>query len=241
MTNACPICDYRGRFKNFRGRIAAQCPGCGSLERHRVIWLFWREVTDLFVGVFPPDMTARSPLAYQRKRMLHMAPEACFRSRLVNLEGLDYITGDLNPTAAKAMRKLDLCRLDIPTASCDIFHVSHVLEHVPDDAAAMAELYRVLKHGGWGTIQVPIRHGQHTFIDPLAKTPNQRKVAYGQHNHVRIYGELDLPPALRAAGFTVEVVPYADRLPPDQLSLYSVPRDELVFFCYKPPLPFNVV
>jgi SAM-dependent methyltransferase len=217
--NHCPICDFKSGFKNFRGRERAQCPTCGSLERHRLVWLYWREQTTLFDG--------------QPKRMLHFAPEACFRGRLPNVPGIDYLSGDLNPGSVKAMRKLNLTRLDLPSETFQVFHCSHVLEHIPDDAAAMRELYRVLAPGGWGIIQVPLRRGEHTYVDPNARTAEQRTRAYGQYNHVRIYGELDLAPALRMAGFTVEPTQYGHDLPWQIAGKYGVDRDELLFFCYK--------
>lgn len=220
MSNECPICSYRGAFRNFRGRLLAQCPQCSSLERHRLAWLFWQQETNLFDGA--------------PKKMLHMAPEPCFRGRLPNVPGLEYLTGDLSPTSARAMLKLNLCQLDLAPQSFDLFHCSHVLEHIPNDAAAMRELHRVLKPGGWGLIQVPLRRGAHTLFDPQARTPQQRKRLYGQANHVRIYGELDLGPALTAAGFQVQPVPYAEQLHADLIAKYNVARDELLYFCQRP-------
>lgn len=40
--------------------------------------------------------------------------------------------------------------------SIDIFLCSHVLEHVEDERKAIAELYRILKYGGWCIAMVPI-------------------------------------------------------------------------------------
>ena len=53
-----------GVRKSFADR---QCPTCGSLERHRQIWLYFRDKTNLFTD---------------RLWMLHIAPEKCMRSRL---------------------------------------------------------------------------------------------------------------------------------------------------------------
>ena len=50
----------------------------------------------------------------------------------------------------------------------DVFICSHVLEHVNDDLAAMGELFRVLKPGGWGIAMVPISLGLEAIHeDPL--------------------------------------------------------------------------
>ena len=48
---SCPICEHSsGGFLPFGvvARPDAQCPWCGSLERHRLLWAFLQEQTDLF-------------------------------------------------------------------------------------------------------------------------------------------------------------------------------------------------
>jgi SAM-dependent methyltransferase len=220
MSNECPICNYRGRFKSYRGRAAAYCNGCGALERHRLVWLFWQRKTNLFDG--------------QPKRMLHMAPESCFRHRLPKVAGLDYLTGDLNPGSMKAMRKLNLLKLALPSEQFDAIYCSHVLEHIHDDTKAMSELFRVLKPGGWAVLQVPIKIGEHTFRDPKARSPRARQRAYGQHNHVRMYGDLDYGPKLQSVGFTVDPVLMSAELEDGLVERYSVSRGERIYHCTKP-------
>lgn len=67
----CPICksSYR-RFLPFgvEARFDAMCLNCGSLERHRLMWKFFLDHTDLFQ---PRD-----------KSMLHVAPEKIFANKL---------------------------------------------------------------------------------------------------------------------------------------------------------------
>ena len=52
----------------------------------------------------------------------------------------------------------DLLHLPFPDASVDRVMASEVLEHIPDDAAAIAEIVRVLKPGGRVAVTVP-RYG----------------------------------------------------------------------------------
>jgi SAM-dependent methyltransferase len=49
----------------------------------------------------------------------------------------------------------DLLALPVPDASVDRVIVAEVLEHIPDDRAAMAEIARVLKPGGRVAVSVP--------------------------------------------------------------------------------------
>jgi hypothetical protein len=52
----------------------------------------------------------------------------------------------------------------------------------------MHELYRVLKPGGWGILQVPVSLSlDKTYEDFSVTTPSEREEAFGQSDHVRIY------------------------------------------------------
>src|SRR5215212_9980290 len=66
----CPVCERSSRrFARFGvvPRQDARCGFCGSLERHRLVWLFFSRITDLFDG--------------KVKRVLHVAPEECLEGR----------------------------------------------------------------------------------------------------------------------------------------------------------------
>lgn len=71
------------------------------------------------------------------------------RGHTGRLVGLDLTPG---MAAAAAMHGPTLCadaqRLPLPTASIDVALCPHMLYHVPDQAAAVAELRRVLRPGG---------------------------------------------------------------------------------------------
>lgn len=83
---------------------------------------------------------------------------------------------------------------------------NHVLEHILDDTKAMSELYRVLKKGGYAVLQTPYspRLGI-SFEDTNINTAEERKIYYGQSDHVRIYG-LDIFERIKSVGFIVEIV-----------------------------------
>ena len=101
-----------------------------------------------------------------------------------------------------------LTRLPLRDASVDLLVCYHVLEHVPDDAAAMHEIARVLSPRGIALLQVPIRMGVLTEEDPEA-LPEERLRRFGQIDHVRWYGD-DFDSRLSAAGLSsVRVTPPA--------------------------------
>ncbi len=221
----CPCCESTfSRFLPHRGRSHAKCPRCGALERHRVLWLFLRQETDLF----------ERPGA-----MLHVAPEYAFLRRLSATEGLRYVTGDFD--SALADHQLDVMALPFADQSFDFLICNHVLEHVDDDRLAMAEVHRVLKPGGWAILMCPIDCRRATTLeDPAVVTPEQRHRVFGQDDHARLYGR-DYRERLAAAGFSVRADRYLDRFDEKTIAQLGLRReeddafgDEDIFFCAKP-------
>lgn len=102
-----------------------------------------------------------------------------------------------------AMQAMDLTDLRLPDDSITLIYCSHVLEHIPDDRAAMAEMYRVLIPGGRAVVMVPIGSDGATEEDPSVTEPSERKRRFGQSDHVRRYGP-DIVERLETAGFAVE-------------------------------------
>jgi SAM-dependent methyltransferase len=187
---SCPCCA--GRFRRLRtygSRRNALCPGCRSLERHRALCVYLKQSATLFNDGL---------------RILHLAPEPILERRLKALPRVSYLGADLNPGEGQV--RADVTDLPFADASFDMILCSHVLEHVREDRRAMSELYRVLAPGGRAILQHPIDHTRAvTFEDPSVATPRARRRAYGQRDHVRIYGR-DFRQRLEDAGFRVTVV-----------------------------------
>lgn len=82
----------------------------------------------------------------------------------------------------------DLERLDLPDASFDAAVCAEVLEHLDHDAAALAELHRVLRPGGLLLVTVPANPFRYDWTDRWA-------------GHRRRYTPAMLGERLAAAGF----------------------------------------
>jgi len=212
--HVCPICaSHVRRFKPMGERKSARCPVCGSFERHRLIWLHCRANTNLFDG--------------RSKRMLHVAAERCLANELKRLPGLEYIRSEYAPGDTTV--RLDVTALPFADKCFDVIFCNHVLEHIPDDKRAMAELHRVLKPGGWAIMQVPIK-GERTLEDSSIASPAARALQYGQADHVRQYG-LDYADRLRETGFTVERNNLAAELPSEDRQRFGLLPDEDLYLC----------
>ncbi len=178
----CPICGYRGLFSPVRHKPEIWCPCCDSRPRHRLLKLWMDREMVLPAGA----------------RVLHFAAEPWVRGWFED-RGADYVTADINDLFDL---RLDITAMDLPDASFDMVMAHHVLEHV-DDAAALAEMFRVLRPGGQAVLTVPMIEGwDRTYEDPAIATPEQRKLHYGDPTHLRFYGR-DFRDRIRAAGFAL--------------------------------------
>lgn len=199
-------------------------PSTLSLERHRLLWLYLQNETDLLLE----DTETSSA---QRKKVLHFAPEQCFLKRFKKLDHLDYTTTDLLSPIADV--KADICNLPFKNNSYDIILCNHVLEHIPDDTKAMQELYRVMKPGGYGIFQIPQDLSREkTFEDDSITDKAERAKIFGQYDHVRVYGR-DYFDKLRSIGFKVEQVDYTAQLTENEIDKYRLAKGEIIPVVYK--------
>ena len=204
----CPLCErtYR-RFRTQSGRVDALCPNpsCLTLERHRLIWLL---------------LTRELGLGARPLSVLHIAPEPGMTRRLRIQADVAYTSVDMESPFAEI--HADVCDLPFDAASFDLIICSHVLEHVPDDVTALAELRRILRPAGAAIVMYPIDARRAATDEDLAITdPVERKRRFGQFDHVRLYGRDHLT-RLADAGFTVETRDYASELDRETARRYAV-------------------
>lgn len=190
-------------------------PGTLSLERHRLLWLYFDRETDFF------DLAAD---------VLHIAPEQAFVKRFRQLNHRSYITSDLHSPLADV--QADICNLPFSDQQFDWVVCNHVLEHIPSDKIAMQEIFRVLKPGGTAILQVPLRLDQNSFEDDRITDPKERAQVFGQYDHVRIYGK-DYQERLEQIGFQVKMLAYAEQLTSEEQTRYAVPANEIIPICTK--------
>jgi SAM-dependent methyltransferase len=104
--------------------------------------------------------------------------------------------GEIPGSAVAGVLRGDATRLPFPDASFDAVITSEVLEHVPDDTSALAELVRVLRPGGAFAATVPSWLPEK--INWMLSDEYHAPAAVG--GHVRIYSATELRAKLRAAG-----------------------------------------
>lgn len=202
-------------YKSVRHNVLS--PSTYSLERHRLLWLFLKDNTDVLTT---------------QKKILHFAPEQAFYKRFKAMKHLNYTTTDLNSPLADV--KADICNLPFESDSYDLILCNHVLEHIPNDRKAMMELYRVMKPGGMGIFQIPLdMNRQKTFEDPTITNKKERAEIFGQYDHVRIYG-MDYFKRLEQCGFKVEKVDHTKTISDEDIKKYCISKGELLPVVYKP-------
>jgi SAM-dependent methyltransferase len=185
-------------------RFDTRCPRCGSVDRHRQLVLADQKF-NLFQG----------------KRVLHFAPEAAVRNFVIGREPSFYVSADLYQ---EADRKENIEAMTFESSSFDVAIVLHVLEHV-DDAKALGELHRVLAPGGRIVLMFPICEGwETTYENPAHTSAQERRLYFGQYDHVRFYGR-DVRDRIRAAGFFLDEHTAAE----PEVSRYGLMRGDKVF------------
>lgn len=184
-TVRCPYCGWEGwRFLTagdaWKGNRL--CPGCGSLERYRML-----------AFVLERQLAGR-----EGARVLEIAPKGCV-DQLCNRRGWKYLSSDLD--SPHAMVHADLRAMPMADNSFEVIVCFHVMEHIIEDAPAYREIARLLAPDGFGVICVPL--GERPTQEGAPKTEWTR--LYGQKDHVRVYG-MDIVERMTRAGLAVETL-----------------------------------
>lgn len=180
----CNICNTKIRKFKIHGQDKI-CPSCGSLSRNRRLW----------------QILKRDYL----KKGIHILDFSPSRNlyRLLKKEQANYTSSDLSNNFLSDV-KYDITKIPLKDGYYNLIICYHILEHVIDDKLAMSELFRVLKKKGTCIIQTPFKE-EEIYEDYLMTTESQRKLHFGQEDHVRIYSAEGLKTRLIQVGFNVRI------------------------------------
>lgn len=214
----CPCCGWKGyafRILDVGHWIVWQveCPACGNHDRHRMLHIVLERAA---LTIFKPG-----------NRVLHFAPEPMIQHALKQRPGLRPRATDLQPgalTSAEMPRfASDMMHMPVRDNALDALITIHVLEHVPDDRRALAELHRILKPGGTAMIMVPFA--------PVPRSVDWDKPNPLIYNHMRDYSINDFEE--RLAGFDVRAITPADLLTPEERTRYWIQDNQVIYLCTK--------
>lgn len=160
------------------------------------------------LGLRPDDLVLDAGAGFGR----HAFEIARRGARIVALDYADHETkstrymfdqmidaGEITADRVVGVLRGDATRLPFADGSFDRVITSEVLEHIPADTAAIAELVRVLRPGGAFACTVPNRWPEavNWWLSDEYHAPK------AEGGHVRIYSEIELKAKLRTAGLQV--------------------------------------
>lgn len=191
-------------------RENAVCPCCGSIDRER--WLSY-------------VLFSKLKVLNNGGRILHFAPEEHISSLIRENKKIDYYTGDIEP--GKAMHIIDITDMQYKDHVFDYVISSHVMEHIVNEEKAVSEVIRVLKPDGKWIFSFPICMEFKTYEDDSIVTEEQRLKAYGQKDHVRLYGN-DFKERFEKYGLKLEIYSPKDELPTEVIERWGLIADDVI-------------
>lgn len=231
----CPFCGYHARKllsigHNFPvikekeiigcGKRNAKCTKCGSTDKERLVFMYLNKHMNFFTD--------------SNKSVLHVAPEPNLSKQFFKHQFKEYICGDFfapgyEDAYPDYVKNINILNIPYRDNYFDAVICNHVLEHVEDDIKGMSEIFRVLKKGGFAILQVPISYKINKTYEDFSITDSKcREDAFGQCDHVRIYGP-DYVDRLKSIGFNVDVISNLAETHPKA----GLNKKENIFICRK--------
>lgn len=191
-----------------------ECPWCGGTDRERHL-LMYMQASGLLDSL-------------SGKEILHFAPEARIAKIVTEHQPIRYVKADLYP-GKPDIERVDMLDMPYPDETFDLVIANHVLEHVADDLQSLQELQRILKVGGLAILQTPFSARLHaTWSDKGIDDDQSRLQAYGQEDHVRLFGK-DIFSRIAGTGLASRVQYHDQLLPHISEKTFGVNRSEPFF------------
>ena len=212
----CPLCE--SSLKNFipiefNKDSNKLCPNCGSLSRTRSLYFL-----------------IKKNHANNKLKILDFSPHRSILE-FFETEYENYISSDYEDQFF-ALKNYNITSIPEKDNTFDLVICFHILEHIPKDEKAIKELYRILKPNGTLLVQVPLKKGS-TYEDFSICKPEERLLAFGQEDHVRIYGMEDLKNLIEKQGFKVDLSNYSSKFNDKDKNYYGILDNELIYICLK--------
>jgi len=208
----CICCDRS--FKSFleHGNIPrknAKCPYCRSLERTRLLNHYLLNETDVFFG---------------EKKLLHFAPEYQLGENLRKALKTNYLSVDIRKGVADEVQ--DIQDLSFSDNTFEYIICSCVLGHIPNEAKAIDEMFRVLKPNGKAFIITLINfQSNKTYQNDSIKTPEDKLKHYTEDDLCRLHGK-DFIERLNRSNVHVKEIEYSSAFSTSEKLKFSLGNTE---------------
>lgn len=190
------------------------CIYCGSGDRERWQYYVLKNHTDILTSTCT---------------VLHFAAESSNSKLIRSNRNCKYITADITP--GRGDYAVDMTDMKIfGDKMFDYIIANHVLEHIQNESAAISELKRVLKDDGTIILSFPVCTDMLTYEDDSVTTEEGRWNAFGQGDHVRLYGT-DYKERLEGYALNVKVCSPQDEFSMDESDKYGFIYDDVSIFC----------
>lgn len=182
----------------------------GSRGRRRVIENRWRVFGEMLQAWAAPDsgreLRVLDAGCGDGINLVGLRQIAAGQQRRLRVTGVDYnplrLARARSNDPAASVQRASLVDLPFVTGAFDVVLCSHVIEHIPDLAPALAELCRVLRPGGLAIVGVPnegcatARLRNHWIQPSIGRDTD----------HVNFFTDRTLTAALTGAGFSIRQV-----------------------------------
>ncbi len=185
----CNVCKTKfSHFAKFNNTLI--CPRCGSSSRERRIIQIVDEnhKNGKLLDFSPP----KSQMKYFKEK---------FKQNYLSTDYLNEFEADFH---------FDITNINLPENEIQTIICYHILEHIEYDFSAMKELFRILSPNGKIFIQTPFKEGE-IYENENIIQPEERKLHFGQADHVRVYSINGLKNRLEKVGFAVEILSFTNQ------------------------------